>query len=86
MSLPYGSLKRWFHSGGCGRTRGINSTSTARRTRSHLIGDYRRAFSHLSLFVSEPGRLRANQPMALSERCIEDYTERRDKRLAREDK
>jgi len=26
-----------------------------------------------SLFVSERDRLRANQPMPLSERCIEDY-------------
>ena len=30
-----------------------------------------------SLFVSERDRLRANQPMPLSERCIEDYHDRR---------
>lgn len=39
-----------------------------------------------SLFVSERDRLRANQPMPLSERCIEDYNKRRDEQLAREDK
>ncbi len=40
---------------------------------------YRQSFDRRlppSLFVSERDRVRANQPMPIRERCIEDYSER----------